>query len=120
MSTKFPWLQNSPDAKPFAAGDLIFQEGAAGDFMYVVQDGQVDIVLHDKVVETVETGGILGELALVDNRPRSANAVARTDCKLVAVDQKRFTFMVQETPFFAIRVMEVMANRLRHMDELTN
>jgi CRP/FNR family cyclic AMP-dependent transcriptional regulator len=118
VSTKFPLLQKLSDAKAYAAGTVIFQEGAHGDFMYVVQEGQVDILVHDKVMETVQPGSILGELALIDKRPRSATAVARTDCKLAAVDQHRFTFMVQETPFFAIHVMEVMADRLRHMDEL--
>jgi CRP-like cAMP-binding protein len=50
-------------------------------------------------------------MALIDNEPRSGDAVARTDVRLVALDQKRF--MVQETPFFAIRVMHIMAERLR-------
>ena len=56
---------------------------------------------------------MFGEMALVDSEPRSAEAVARTDCKLVPINKKRFAFLVTETPFFALEVMQVMANRLR-------
>jgi len=76
--------------------------------MYIVREGEVDILLHDTVIETIEPGGILGELALIDNRPRAATAI----------DENRFEYMVQETPHFAIHVMEVMAERLRYMDAL--
>ena len=56
---------------------------------------------------------IVGELALIDDEPRSATVVARTDCRLVAVDRRRFEYMVQETPLFGIAVMKVLADRLR-------
>jgi CRP/FNR family cyclic AMP-dependent transcriptional regulator len=52
-------------------------------------------------------------MALIDAKPRSLSAVARTDCKLAAVDRQRFSFMVTETPYFALHVMQVMAERLR-------
>jgi len=97
---------------------MIFRQGDVGDVMYIVQQGEVEILLHDTIVETVEAGGILGELALIDNRPRAASAVARTDCSVVPIDENRFAYMVQETPHFAIHVMEVMAERLRYMDAL--
>ena len=119
MPVKFSALQKSANFKAFNAGDVIFEEGAPGDVMYVVQEGEVDIVVNGQVVETVDEGNILGELALIDNRPRSATALAKTDCKLAPVDQKQFTFMLRETPYFAIRVMEVMSDRLRHMDFLS-
>jgi CRP-like cAMP-binding protein len=70
-------------------------------------------------METVGPGGILGEMALIENRDRSGAAIARTECKVVAIDEKRFQFLVQETPFFAIQVMRIMARRLRHMNDLT-
>jgi CRP-like cAMP-binding protein len=97
----------------FKAGDVIFREGEPGDKMYVIQEGTVDIMLHSRLLESAQRGTIIGEMALIDNSPRSGDAIARTDVRLIAVDQKRFMFMVQETPFFAIRVMHVMAERLR-------
>lgn len=96
-----------------AAGQEIFQIGQRGDRMYVVLEGAVELVLRDEVIETVQPGEIFGEIALLDDRPRSAAAIAKTDCKLAAVDQQRFTFLVQHTPFFAIEVMRIMAERLR-------
>jgi CRP/FNR family transcriptional regulator, cyclic AMP receptor protein len=111
-------FQHSENYKSFSAGEVIFKQGEIGDVMYIVQEGEVDILLHEKVVETVEVGGILGELALIDNRPRAATAIARTNCKVVPIDEHSFAYMVQETPHFAIHVMEVMAERLRYMDAL--
>ncbi len=104
----------------FKAGDTIFNEGDTGDYMYIVQEGTVDVVLRGKIVESVETGGIIGEMALIDNEKRSAGAVAQTDCRLVPVSQKQFTFMVQETPYFALQVMHIMAERLRKQHERLN
>jgi CRP-like cAMP-binding protein len=106
-------FQNSKDWEAFSAGQTIFSEGQPGEVMYVVLEGEVDILVSANIIETIHSGGMFGELALVDNEPRSAQAVARTDCKLVPINKKRFTFLVTETPFFALEVMKVMANRLR-------
>ncbi len=106
-------FRNSEFFIPFKAGDFIFKEGEAGDEMYVVLEGEVDVIVHDKVVETVRVDNFLGEMALIDARPRSATAVARTDCKLAPINQNRFKFLVQQTPHFALHLMKGMAERLR-------
>lgn len=111
-------FRNTEDFESFAAGQIIFKEGDMGSVMYVVKEGQVDIVLRDKVLETLVPGGVLGEMALIDLNPRSASAVAKTDCKLVPVDKKRFIFLVQISPQFALQVMRVLAQRLRYMDSI--
>jgi CRP-like cAMP-binding protein len=111
-------FRNDPNARPFAAGDVIFEDGAEGhDEMYVVLEGEVDIVARGENVETVGPGGIFGEMALVDRCARSAAAIAKTDGKVVPVNEKRFLYLVSNTPFFAIEVMQTLAGRLRHMDE---
>jgi CRP/FNR family cyclic AMP-dependent transcriptional regulator len=102
----------------FAANDVIFRKGDARTVMYVVKEGEVDIQIGDKVVETVRPNGIFGEMAMVDGQPRTASAIARTDCKLVPIDQKRFQFLVQQTPYFAIQVMQLLVERLRRMDKM--
>lgn len=84
--------------------------------MFVVKEGEVDILLGNRVVETVGPDGIFGEMAMVDGQARTASAVARTDCKLVPIDQRRFQFLVRQTPFFAIEVMRVLVERLRRTD----
>jgi CRP/FNR family transcriptional regulator, cyclic AMP receptor protein len=106
-------FQHSKDSEAFAAGQIIFSEGQPGEVMYVVLEGEVDIQTSGKLIETIHAGDMFGEMALVDSEPRSAEAVARTDCKLVPINKKRFVYLVTETPFFALEVMQVMANRLR-------
>ncbi len=119
MGQKSPTVsvfRTSQDAESFAAGAAVFRENDPGDCMFVVQDGEIDIVVRDTVVETVGPGGVVGEMALIDAGPRSASAVARADSKLVRVDERSFQFLVQEHPFFALEVMRLMAHRLRRMD----
>jgi CRP-like cAMP-binding protein len=101
-------------------GYVVFREGDKADAMYIVLEGEVEIRVHDKVIDTTGAGGIVGEMALVDNSPRSATCVAKTACKIVPVNERQFNFMVQETPNFAITVMRMMCERLRNRfsDEL--
>ena len=106
-------LFKNKEAKSFAAGESIFKAGDAGDSMYVVIEGEVDILDGSTALETAGPGAIFGELALIDDAPRSATVVAKTDTKVVPVDRWRFEFMVTETPFFAVAVMKVLADRLR-------
>jgi CRP-like cAMP-binding protein len=98
----------------FAAGKFVFKAGDPGDAMYIVTEGEVEILDGSgTLLETAGPGSIVGELALIDDEPRSAAVVAKTDCRLVVVDRRRFEFMVQETPFFGLAVMKVLADRLR-------
>ena len=106
-----------PNPQIVPAGETIFQAGESGNLMYVIQSGSVDIIVGKQVVETADAGHIFGEMALIDHHLRSATAIAKTDCKLVPIDQKRFTFLVQQNPYFAIEVMQVLAERLRHMND---
>ena len=111
-------FKNSTDYQSFSAGETIFEAGSPATSMYVVQEGEVDIIVNGRVVETAGPGNLFGEMALIDKKSRSATVKARTDCRVVPVDQKRFTFLIQQTPFFALHVMRVMATRIRNMDSL--
>jgi CRP/FNR family cyclic AMP-dependent transcriptional regulator len=99
------------------AGQTVFQAGDKGENMFAVIAGTVDIIIHGTTVETVGAGGVFGEMALVEERPRIATAVVKTDARLVVIDRKRFMNVVQHNPFFALQLMTVMAGRLRRMDE---
>jgi CRP/FNR family cyclic AMP-dependent transcriptional regulator len=109
----FTIFKDAENFKTYAPGDIIFEEGQEGDFMYVVIEGEVEIVYKGEVVNLVEVGEIFGEMALIDNAPRSADARASKESKIVPVDQYNFTHYIQHSPFFAIYVMSVMAERLR-------
>jgi CRP-like cAMP-binding protein len=110
------FVRNADNIEAFPAGSTIFEAGSPGSVMYIVVEGEVDVFAGDVLVETVGPGNAIGEMALIDTRTRSATARARTDCRLAPVDEKRFLFMVQQTPFFALHIMRLLASRLRHMN----
>jgi CRP-like cAMP-binding protein len=103
----------------YAAGQVVCKKGDSGEIMYVVMEGQVEIFDESVLLEEAGPGSIVGELALIDDEPRSASVVAKTDCRLVPVDRRRFQYMVQETPFFALAVMKILADRLRNKNVRT-
>jgi CRP-like cAMP-binding protein len=96
-----------------AAGDVIFEEGQPGQEMYGVISGAVELRRSDGTVFRVGPDGTFGEMALIDGSPRSTSAVAAEDTVLAVIDQKKFIFLVQETPMFALQVMSSLAERLR-------
>jgi CRP/FNR family transcriptional regulator, cyclic AMP receptor protein len=98
------------------AGETIFREYDMGSEMFVVLEGEVALTIGQNVVETLGAGEPFGEMALIDQAPRVATATARTACKLAVIPEKRFLFMVQTTPQFALQIMKVMADRLRKMN----
>ena len=101
----------------FAKGETIFREGEQGDEFFVVVRGQVEIKSGNRSFETVGQNGIFGEMALIDDSPRSATVVALTDVTVAPIQEQQFLFMVKHTPFFALRVMRVLANRLRRQNK---
>ena len=109
-------FRNAPEVIAVAAGKHIFRIGEAAKVMYLIIEGEVDLMLGDTVVETAGEGVFIGEMALIDDEPRSASARARSDCRVFPIDEARFQSLVKETPFFALQVMKTLARRLRKMD----
>jgi CRP/FNR family transcriptional regulator, cyclic AMP receptor protein len=99
--------------RPFKKGETIFNEGDPANELFVIQSGRVGIMHGNRMLDTLEPNTIFGEMALIDGAPRSAMAIAATDVTLVPVSEKQFLFMVSQTPFFALTVMRVLAQRLR-------
>jgi len=101
----------------FKAGDIIFREGDNALDLFVIKSGQVRIQIGNRTVAELAPDTIFGEMALIDDEPRSATAVALTDVVLVPVSEKQFLFMVSQTPYFALKVMRVLATRLRETNK---
>jgi len=94
---------------------VIMKEGEGGVFMYVVLEGRVAISIKSKVVERIGPGGVFGEMALVDQSPRAASAVAETDCSLLSINRSQFLGSVKSNPAFAVSLLKSLADRLRYM-----
>jgi CRP/FNR family cyclic AMP-dependent transcriptional regulator len=97
------------------AGSIVFNKGEIGDCMYIVQSGIIDMMIGDKVIETIGANEALGFMSMIDDQPRSSTAVAREPCELSQIDGRTFRFMVDEVPNFAAYIMGVLARRIRGM-----
>ncbi|MDR3458440.1 MAG: cyclic nucleotide-binding domain-containing protein [Verrucomicrobiae bacterium] len=106
------------DTLNLAPGETLFRQGDAGDAMFVVLEGTLQVLVGDKVVENATRGAIIGEMALIDPAPRNATVVAVAAARLVKVDQRRFHFLIQQNPFFATHVMKELVERLRAMNKI--
>lgn len=97
-------------------GDMVFAEGEPGNIMFVVKHGEVGVSIQGRQIEILGPGAIVGEMGLIDDRPRSATVTAHTDCELVPLTREDFLQLVSQTPEFALEVMRILVTRLRHMD----
>ena len=105
------------DYHHFHKGEHIFNQGDPGDVMYAVVEGEVEITVDGSLINIVKPGEVLGEMALIDKKPRSATAIALSDCKVVVINEQRFNFLIQQTPLFVTQIMKVMSDRIRTMDK---
>jgi len=101
----------------FKAGDVIFKDGDQGQSMFIVLDGQVEIskVLgdHKTILDNLPKGSIFGEMAIVENQPRSATATATTDTQVFEVSRDMFNHRLEEVPKWLQSFFSIMAGRLR-------
>ncbi len=102
----------------YLAGKPIMNEGDSGMSMYVVLDGLVAISIKGKIVERVAAGGTFGEMALVDQSPRTASAVAETESALLAINRATLIALVKAEPAVGLTMLRSVAARLRHMNLL--
>jgi CRP-like cAMP-binding protein len=111
-------FSHNPTIIRLPAGSSLFREGDEGHLMYVLSIGSAEVLVGNRVVERLQHGSVVGEMGIVSPGPRSATVVASEDCEFVEIDEKRFQFLVQQTPYFALQIMRLMAERLRHANQL--
>jgi CRP/FNR family transcriptional regulator, cyclic AMP receptor protein len=111
-------FNHETDVVELAPGEVLFQQGDKGDCMFVVLGGSVEVWVSGTCVERSSRGTILGEMALIDASPRGATVRATEETRLARVDSRRFNFIIQQNPFFARHLMKVMADRIRHMNQV--
>ena len=112
-------LQREFEGNPPVHADVnkvIIKEGDGGAFMYVLLEGRVRVSIKGRFVERLGPGGVLGEMALVDNSPRVATVVAETDCSMLSINRRDFLLFVKTKPEFSLSLLKELAERLRHLN----
>ena len=107
--------------RKYKKGDVICEENDNDNEMYIVYSGSVDIYknVEDKClfVTKVEEGDFFGEMAVIDNSPRSASAIAGEDSQLIVLDEAKFLYLLRHQPHFALIVMQRLCDMLRRTTE---
>ena len=111
------------DERQLPAGEILFRTGEPGDALYVVRSGEVELYIKDTagqkiVLALAGVGEVFGELALLDQGPRTATAVALADSDLLALKRDDLLFLFQRSPAAALRVLAAMSHMTRKADEL--
>jgi len=114
-------LLRAEASRRLVAGEVLFEMGDAGTTMFVVRSGELRIQIGDLLLETVPAGGVVGEMALVDDetRVRSATVIAATDAEVVEIDRERLLRQFREHPDMTLEFCRVMVRRLRKTTVLT-
>jgi CRP/FNR family cyclic AMP-dependent transcriptional regulator len=110
-------FRNSRKIRKIASGQTLFRQGEVGTEMFVVLEGSADILVGKTIVEIVRPGGIVGEMALIDDEVRSATVVTRTACELVALSTADYDRLLHERPDFGRYVLKIVVQRLRRMNQ---
>jgi CRP-like cAMP-binding protein/predicted acylesterase/phospholipase RssA len=103
---------NDPTARHVAPGDVLFHEGDTGDELFVVIDGEFEIVSRGSAIATLGTGAVAGELAMLGSGARRASVIARSAGTVAPVDSARFAYLVRYAPTFALTVLRSLSNLL--------
>jgi CRP-like cAMP-binding protein len=108
-------------ARDFPAGAVLFEEGQPGDYMYVVQTGEVEIRRQvgetERVLAVLPPGEFFGEMAILNGRPRSATAVVRSAARLLVIEGRTFEAMLRARPEIAMRIIKSLATRLESANQ---
>jgi len=109
------FAQRAGASVSYPAGSVVFNKGDAGTCMYVVQSGMIEMTIGDKVIEVCGPNEAIGFMSMIDGAARSSTARVKEACELSLIDQRKFRFMVDEVPNFALYIMGAMARRIRGM-----
>ena len=106
--------------KEYADGEVVCRQGEPGNCMYVIQQGEVEVVHAREGVETslgrLRAGDIVGEMAIFDRQPRSATVRAAGRARLLTLDKRAFLRQVSEDPSLAFRILKQLSGRIRTLN----
>ncbi len=105
------------DVEEYEAGSIIYSEQDSADVMYLVLSGEVELTLRGESIGHEKKGGMLGEMAMISSATRNAQATAVRKTRLARLNKQQFKEVVAQDPEFSLQVMNVLANRLRAVDQ---
>jgi len=116
-------LCESLESLDFKEGAVLFRAGDEGDAMYIIEEGTVRICVrardgHEVTLTELHRGDFFGDMALLDGKPRSADARVAEDARLAVLSREHFLSFMRSNPNVALEMLTTLANRLRHTDEL--
>jgi signal transduction histidine kinase len=116
------WLIDRAKPITLQAGELLIEEGSAGDSMYIIIDGEFEIskrsAQQDIKLDVREPGAVIGEMSLLDHTPRSASARALQDSRLLMIDQATFDQLLSSSSTAAVAMLHTVTTRLRQNEAL--
>jgi CRP-like cAMP-binding protein len=105
----------------YEPGEVIVRQGDEGDCMYVVQDGEVEIVAQgdggEVLLRVAGRNEILGEMAIFEHQRRSATVRARSRARVLTLDKRNFMRRINEDPSLAFNIVETMSRRVRELSQ---
>ena len=110
-------FRDSEHAETVPAGEFLYRRGQPGETMYLVLGGEVDLLVDGEIIERVGPGAALGDLELLEGRPRVTDAVVASDARILPLDRRRFLLYLQTRPHFAELMVHDLADRLREQIE---
>lgn len=106
------------NTETYSAGSVIFSDNEPADTLYLVLEGEVALTLRGDPLSTEGPGALIGEMAIIDNAPRSATATAVNTVRLARIESEEFRDLVSDNPEFSLHAMGELARRLRAVDSL--
>jgi CRP-like cAMP-binding protein len=110
-------LANVMRESRFNEGDVIATEGRSGIGFFLIEEGNASVSLHGEIIRTLGPGDHFGEIALIDEGPRSASVTASTDLRCRGMAAWEFRSFVQEHPEVAWPLLQTLASRLREAED---
>lgn len=98
------------------AGSVIIEQGQTGREAFVILDGRAVVRRGGRKVATLSSGGVVGEMSLLDHGPRTATVVCETDCELFVIDQRHFRELLEQSPKVSLKLLTTLAGRVRELD----
>jgi CRP-like cAMP-binding protein len=110
-------LASITDQAVLETGQVLCRQGEVATAAFVIDDGEANVKVGDQVIGEVGAGGIVGEMGLLDYRPRSATVVACTPMKVYVIEARRFESILEDTPTLARNLLRELTGRIRGLDQ---